>query len=397
VAFGTPADPVSGTVITVAYAVANLLDPLRWLRALTGGGDPPGTDYVAISTSTTATTWRKVPTGALADLAVTNAKLATGAAAANLGAGGVTNALLGTDVVDDRVLAAGAAAANLGTGGVTNTLLAADVVDDRVLTTGAAVANIGYTPANRTNGDTFGGTVIAPSVQLNSGGSVWQWIASGTHAFFGIPSLVNIIDMTSAGINLTGTATVGGSTIITQANDGTLCDAASVAGKVPTTAPSAGALPLADAAGKLDAWVTPSGGTGAVIPPGLLCHWETATPPSGWVIDTRWDGMMIAMKGGPFSSTLGQTGGGSTHDHSFNNQHSHSGAALGVGGTIDASGSTINGRFAAGGGNALPDNHTHAHSLDVSGSTDAAQSTSQSVGSVNHLPPYVSLNLIRKT
>jgi hypothetical protein len=59
-AYGTPANPVAGTVITVAYAIANLLDPIRALRAFTGGTDPPGTGYVVTSDSVGATTWKTV-------------------------------------------------------------------------------------------------------------------------------------------------------------------------------------------------------------------------------------------------------------------------------------------------------------------------------------------------
>lgn len=102
-AYGTPADPVGGTVITVAYAVANLLDPIRWLRLLTGNADPPGSNYVVVSTSTSGTNWAKITTDVLADLAVTNAKMAVGAAALNIGAGGVSASML----------AAGAALSNL--------------------------------------------------------------------------------------------------------------------------------------------------------------------------------------------------------------------------------------------------------------------------------------------
>lgn len=56
-AYGTPADPVAGTVITVAYAIANILDPIRALRAFTGGSDPPGSNYWLRSTSTSAVSW----------------------------------------------------------------------------------------------------------------------------------------------------------------------------------------------------------------------------------------------------------------------------------------------------------------------------------------------------
>lgn len=57
-AYGTPTDPVSGTIITVAYAVANFLNPIRALRAFTGGADPPGSGYVVTSDSVSATTWK---------------------------------------------------------------------------------------------------------------------------------------------------------------------------------------------------------------------------------------------------------------------------------------------------------------------------------------------------
>lgn len=74
-AYGTPADPVGGTVITVAYAVANILDPIRWLRLLTGNADPPGSNYVVVSTSMSGTTWAKITADVIADGAVTPAKL----------------------------------------------------------------------------------------------------------------------------------------------------------------------------------------------------------------------------------------------------------------------------------------------------------------------------------
>lgn len=74
-AFGTISDPVPGTVITVAAYVASALDPIRWLRLLTGNADPPGSSYVVVSDGPAGTTWRKVPADALA----------AGVAVANLG------------------------------------------------------------------------------------------------------------------------------------------------------------------------------------------------------------------------------------------------------------------------------------------------------------------------
>ena len=123
-AYGTPADPVGGTVITVSYAVTNLLDPIRWLRQLTGNADPPGSNYVVRSTSTTGTTWSKVTTDTIDDLAVTTPKL---------GAGAVTAAKMGT---------------------------------------GAAVGNIGYTPVNRA-GDSMTGTLqVRQTLIMESSGGV---------------------------------------------------------------------------------------------------------------------------------------------------------------------------------------------------------------------------------
>lgn len=64
--WSTPMAPVSGTVITVAWASANIIDPLGWLRLMTGNADPPGPDYVVVSNSSVVTGWAKVPENALA-------------------------------------------------------------------------------------------------------------------------------------------------------------------------------------------------------------------------------------------------------------------------------------------------------------------------------------------
>lgn len=68
--------PTAGTVITVAWANTQVITPLQWLRILTGNADPPGANYVVVSTSGSASSWQKVPTDAIADAAVTDAKLA---------------------------------------------------------------------------------------------------------------------------------------------------------------------------------------------------------------------------------------------------------------------------------------------------------------------------------
>jgi hypothetical protein len=459
----TPVNPVSGTVITVAYAVSNILDPIRWLRLMTGNADPPGSNYVLTSDSVSAVTWKQLGAAIVSGggLGYTPANKAgdtfTGAVTVPYplsvlppvsGAAGGTIILAnspthGNVVIDtfNQTLRLFNAAnpskmmsMSLGTGAVTlSANLNLEALDATttgriqgappssgsgyVMDAAASVWRI-FNPSNSSFMLSFGLTTnvlqVGSATVITSATISSQSVASAGNA----NTIANRTPGSGSGQipinndvlngNLVAGALGSGATVFTpgqsaQGNfipisNGNLnpgLNAQFVGGKAPTASPSAGALPLADAAGKLDAWVTPSGGTGAVIPPGLLCYWETATAPSGWVVDTRWDGNIIAMKGGPFSSTLGQTGGGSTHDHSFNNQHSHSGAALGVGGTIGGPSSTGTG---GGTGATFADgSHTHTHTLDVSGSTDAAQSTAQSVGSINHLPPYVSLNLIRKT
>jgi hypothetical protein len=57
VSWSSPITPVSGTVITVAWATSSVVDPINWLRAMTGGADPPGSDYSITSVNTTGTTW----------------------------------------------------------------------------------------------------------------------------------------------------------------------------------------------------------------------------------------------------------------------------------------------------------------------------------------------------
>lgn len=90
----TPVSPVAGTVITVAWATANVVNPQIWLRLMTGNADPPGASYVVVSSSPSSTAWGKVTSDVIADgaittlklldFAVTNVKLAPGTAALNL-------------------------------------------------------------------------------------------------------------------------------------------------------------------------------------------------------------------------------------------------------------------------------------------------------------------------
>lgn len=55
--WSTPVTPVSGTVITVAWAQSSVVTPVNHLRAMTGAADPPAAGYSIESTGTTGTQW----------------------------------------------------------------------------------------------------------------------------------------------------------------------------------------------------------------------------------------------------------------------------------------------------------------------------------------------------
>jgi hypothetical protein len=439
-AWTNPVNPVGGTVITVTYAVTNILEPLRWLRLMTGNADPPGTAYVAISDSVSAVTWKKIPTDAIADGAVTSAKLFAGAALGNLADGSIPAAKLAP---------------------------------------GAAVANIGYTPVS-TAGGTLTGELAAPSYAVNSGGSLWRWSASGPSTFFGVPALINPIELQQSGsIHLTGPVTVNGNQVIDTSNDDTICHAASAAtaanatqvgGRTPSATPAANAIPIADGAGKLDAWITGGAtpgphthsgdallpaslngaptsstpGAGRIpiadvsgkidawvtpasfsIPSGLGMWVRTAAEiPAGFVRETSLDGLIPVGAGTTFGQTFTET---TSYGSSW--AHSHSVPSLGVslpslgvtvssvsvsgaatGGPSDNTGasSAINGLATAGGVNLNTTGHTHplnGVSLAVSASgtgsgTTAAGSTATGAGtsgSTAWLPPMRAVVWCRKT
>lgn len=137
-AWTAPVAPTTGTVITVAWAVANVVNPIGWLRLMTGNTDPPASDYVVRSTSTTSTVWDKInnamlaancisafnildgnittgkyaplsiDTAAIGNAQVTAAKVALNAiGAANIIDGNVTTAKFAVGAVDSAALGSG--------------------------------------------------------------------------------------------------------------------------------------------------------------------------------------------------------------------------------------------------------------------------------------------------
>lgn len=398
-AYGTPTDPVGGTVITVAYAVSNLLDPIRWLRLMTGNAEPPGSSYVAVSDSTTAVTWKRIPTDAIADGAVTSAKLAAG----------------------------------------------------------VALANLGYVPLNK-GGDSTTAALTVGALTAASAGNPWTLTPFGNDLFIGRSDLgLNVVQLgtTQVRLSASGGAFVNGSQIIDTSNDQTICNAAAVGGRTPTPTPAAGAIPIADGGGKLDAWITPGGvpaahshsgdallpatvnGAAASSTPGagripiadgfgLLDGWVTAASfsipsglgfwvrkaadiPTGFTRDTSLDGLIPVGAGTTFSQTFTEeTSYGSAWSHTHTDSghthgggaHSHGASALSISGNTGTPSATDG--LGNGGGTTTP-TATHTHNqgtLDVAGSTDSASLTTNSgsavISTTTWLPPMRAVVWIRK-
>lgn len=426
-----PSDPVTNTIITVAYALANLLSQIRHLRVMTGNADPPGSSYALISTSTAATAWSKLPADALAANAVTTHLGYTPVnKAGDTGLGSMTS----TGTVTAERLVAGATGVSSGgpissTGGITNT--GGGVAAGGPLTCTAITPSVSYNGGSTAAGRPalLGLDVGAGGINVVGGGA----IAGGTTAGGGD---LNVI---GANVGAHGLAVAGAGGLSLSAGGGivsagvTVLDGArnlsvtsygggttaagnpavlgvsvggngiAVAGQINSTVlhptppmilnsqgkvtnlhadvldgahasatPSAGAIPIADAGGKLDAWVSASGA--ASIPAGMGAAWSgvVASIPGGW---TRWNnlnGRLPVGAGTTFSTTFVEGGSyGSSWGHSHTGAaHSHSGAALGVGGNTGGPSSTGTG---GGVGASFGDgSHTHGvGTFDVSGSTDS--------------------------
>lgn len=56
-----PASPIANTIITVAWANSSVVNPITWLRSMTGGVDPWAANLALYSTGPSATSWGKLP------------------------------------------------------------------------------------------------------------------------------------------------------------------------------------------------------------------------------------------------------------------------------------------------------------------------------------------------
>jgi hypothetical protein len=110
------------------------------------------------------------------------------------------------------------------------------------------------------------------------------------------------------------------------------------------------------------------------------------------VLDTTFRDRVVIGAGATYARSA--TGGTVSHAHG-GGSHTHSSSALGVGGTIDAaSGSGNQANVVTPNPVSATQAHTHTHSLDVTGATDAAGIATDTQ---NHLPPYIAAHYIRKT
>ena len=441
-----PVDPVTNTVITVAYAQSNLTGPLRWLRLLTGNADPPASNYLVTSDSAAATSWK---TGLAAiqavlgyapvnragdvmsgDLTVQRAAAPTTGALyfGNSGAvvifddgatlqilglpvhiaqqldGGLTTAgvlsLLGLNVGTQGIAVAGAVNPGSYIGGSTT------VGQPNVL--GLVVGNNGVSSTGPYGG---GSLTVGPTQTLFRGLSVGasgiassgQIAANGSLVASSITSNGQIASTVAGG----GAApiTVTSTTVCPNLCANLLADQAGT-GRYATSVPAGNAIPVADASGTLNAWVSTT--AAAPMPSNGVIGFDApiATIPSGWTRFSVADGrLLVGDSNGPLNGQTFQAGlsyptsgvsWGHAHATSWSS-HTHGSSALSVAGSTGGPSATRSDmNTITPGASVANDSHSHGvGTLDVGGSTDAAGGGGTS--SDTWLPPMRAIFWIKKT
>jgi hypothetical protein len=355
-AWTDPSNPVSATVITVAYAVANLLTQIRWLRTLTGGADPPGTGYMVSSDSTTVTSWKTGIAAIVSVLGFTPINKA--------GDSGIGSLVSTTGTFSAKGLQAGVDGVSAGVGGVATT---------------GAVNPASYTGGSKLAGSpaVLGFNVGTSGIQSDGAVNPSAYVGGSTVA--GVPNVLGLnvgntgITVGTGGIAISGqinSSVAPGTPPFVVASDTQVANlnAFELQGRQPTTTPTAGAIPIADLGGTLDSWVSASAGA---VPSGMGAIWSgtVASIPAGWTRWTALNGRLPVGAGTTF--TVAFTEGGSygsswSHNHSTP-AHSHSGASLSVSGTT---GNNNNAGQRGGTGTSTADDpHTHTFSASVGGNT----------------------------
>jgi hypothetical protein len=447
-----PVNPVAGTVITVAYATANILDPIRWLRLMTGNADPPGSSYVPVSGSVSSVAWGKVTADVLADGAVTDAKMLS----QKVNRSG--DSISGTLVVGGNVTNQALTVLN---GDTTITRAFVGAAAQGILYLGSTAGAV-YVSGTGTSLQLGGATVQAVNLLVATAGirSDNDIIASRPAApttgyvFFGNTGLRFIgfdgTNMVASGNTIITSANIGSQSVASAAN------ASQVGGRTPTATPAANAIPIANASGTLDAWITPGGTPGphthggdALIPAtvngaptsatpgagripiadaaGKLDAWVTpasfsipsglgfwvrtaAEIPAGFVRDTSLDGVIPVGAGSTFGQTFVETtsyGSSWAHNHAVPSLSvsvtsvTVSGAATGGPSDNTGASSAVNGLAAAGGVNLNTTGHTHplngvSLAVAASGSGSGATGTG-ATGNTTWLPPMRAVVWCRKT
>jgi|SRR5215831_1947651 len=422
-----PVDPVTNTVITVAYAQSNLTGPLRWLRLLTGNADPPASNYVVTSDSVGATSWKTGlaaiqnvlgfrPVSAngdtMGDLVLQRAAAPTTGALFFGNSGGVLIFDTGTEiqlvglpvhVVSQPLTVDGAVSGGTQAAGVLS-LLGLNVGNNGIFTAGAV------NPANYTGGSTtvgqpsvlglvvgnngvsssgpYGGgsTTVGPTQTLFRGLSVGasgiassgQIAANGSLVASSITSNGQIASTVAGG----GAApiTVSSTTVCPNLAANLLADQAGT-GRYATITPTGNAIPVADATGKLASGWLPATGV-ASIPTNAVVGFDDilANLPSGWARFSAADGrLLVGDSNGPLNGqnfVAGSSPGTAwTHAHATSwASHQHGSSAMSVTGAVAAaSGGAIRVQVSGTGTDpfASPDGHGHGlGTLDVNGNTD---------------------------
>ena len=292
--WSAPVDPVAGTVITVTWAHANVVQPLQWLRLMTGNADPPGTGYVVGSDSVGATSWKTIPTilgyqpmnpavpTTIADLTVARGATPVGIVFLGQTAGNVWVGYTGP-------------------GGNIQLQGAPVLIPSNLTVQGTGVINGATTITNdltiyRAASPTVG------ALKLGAGGHELAWD--------GVRFVVDAQPIIHGG-NI-GSQSVAFATNATNATQ--------VGSRTPTATPSANSIPIADATGKLDAWVTPSGLAG--VPSGLICGFAggAAAIPSGWTRYNEANGRLL-VGAGTFSGSEHAFAENNTYGATWAHQH----------------------------------------------------------------------------
>ena len=413
-----PSDPVTSTVITVAYAVANLLTQIRWLRLLTGNADPPATGYVVTSDSPSATSWKTGPTGIASVLGYTPANKAgedfTGAV--SVPSQSVVKKADDAGVGGRLILQASAGQQSAALDVFNNTFRIFDTADGvplisfdlgsgaLTLPSQLILAALNASTSGRISGQAAASTA---GYTMDVNGSVWRLFNTADGSKILAFNLTNNV-LTAGADTVITSASIGTQSVAFATNAGNAGNANTAGGVPVSTVPSPNRIPVSDASGKLDAWVTPASFS---IPSGLGCWVRSAAEiPAGFVRETTLDGLIPIGAGTSFSQTFVEaTSYGSTW------QHQHGVAALAVPVTVSVSGSATGGASdntgqpSATGGTASgtpPPSFgtgTHTHSLNgvslaVSASGGGSGSTTATnTGNTTWLPPMRAVVWARKT